>query len=132
MKLEHSLTPSLVAQLVKNPPATWETWIQSLGWKNPLEKGTLKFLSLFICFSFSPCLLLFYWVGQYTPFVFKVRRREQIPRQESKAFTDSIPPSDCDFNLSGSHSTTSSCKGAWGTWEDRLRGLCWMDHFHRC
>ena len=29
----------LVAQLVKNPPAMWETWIQSLGWKDPLEKG---------------------------------------------------------------------------------------------
>ena len=23
---------SLVAQLVKNPPAMWETWVQSLGW----------------------------------------------------------------------------------------------------
>ena len=30
---------SLLAQRVKNPPAVWETWIQSLGWKNPLEKG---------------------------------------------------------------------------------------------
>ena len=30
---------SLVAHLVKNPPAMWETWVQSLGWKNPLEKG---------------------------------------------------------------------------------------------
>ena len=30
---------SLVAQLVKNPPAMWETWIQSLGWEDPLEKG---------------------------------------------------------------------------------------------
>ena len=30
---------SLVAQLVKNPPATWETWVQSLGWEDPLEKG---------------------------------------------------------------------------------------------
>ena len=30
---------SLVAQLVKNPPATWETWVQSLGWDDPLEKG---------------------------------------------------------------------------------------------
>ena len=29
----------LVAQLVKNPPATWETWVQSLGWENPLGKG---------------------------------------------------------------------------------------------
>ena len=31
---------SLVAQLVKNLPAVWETWVQSLGWKDPLEKGT--------------------------------------------------------------------------------------------
>ena len=33
---------SLVAQLVKNPPATWETWVQSLGWEDPLEKGTTE------------------------------------------------------------------------------------------
>ena len=30
---------SFVAQLVKNPPAVWETWVQSLGWEDPLEKG---------------------------------------------------------------------------------------------
>ena len=30
---------SLVAQLVKNLPAMQETWIQSLGWEDPLEKG---------------------------------------------------------------------------------------------
>ena len=30
---------SLVAQLVKNPPAMQETWVQSLGWEDPLEKG---------------------------------------------------------------------------------------------
>ena len=30
---------SLVAQLVKNPPAMWETWVQPLGWENPLKKG---------------------------------------------------------------------------------------------
>ena len=29
----------LVAQLVKNPPAIRETWVQSLGWEDPLEKG---------------------------------------------------------------------------------------------
>ena len=33
---------SLVAQLVKNLPAMWETWIQSLGWEDPLEKGNLS------------------------------------------------------------------------------------------
>ena len=30
---------SLVAQLVKNPPAMQETWVQTLGWEDPLEKG---------------------------------------------------------------------------------------------
>ena len=29
---------SLVAQLVKNLPAVWETWVRFLGWKDPLEK----------------------------------------------------------------------------------------------
>ena len=30
---------SLVAQTVKNLPAIWETWVRSLGWKDPLGKG---------------------------------------------------------------------------------------------
>ena len=30
---------SLVAQLIKNPPAMQETWVPSLGWENPLKKG---------------------------------------------------------------------------------------------
>ena len=30
---------SLVAQLVKNPPAMQETWVRPLGWEDPLEKG---------------------------------------------------------------------------------------------
>ena len=30
---------SLVAQLIKNPPAMWETWVRSLGWEDPLKKG---------------------------------------------------------------------------------------------
>ena len=25
--------------MVKNPPAVWETWVQSLDWEDPLEKG---------------------------------------------------------------------------------------------
>ena len=27
------------AQMVKNPPAVQETWVRSLGWEDPLEKG---------------------------------------------------------------------------------------------
>ena len=30
---------SLVAQMVKNLPAVWETRVSSLGWEGPLEKG---------------------------------------------------------------------------------------------
>ena len=30
---------SLVPQMVKNLPAMLETWVQSLGWEDPLEKG---------------------------------------------------------------------------------------------
>ena len=30
---------SLVAQMVNNPPAVWETWVWSLGWEDPLEEG---------------------------------------------------------------------------------------------
>ena len=30
---------SLVVQMVRNLPAVWETWVQFLGWEDPLEKG---------------------------------------------------------------------------------------------
>ena len=35
---DNDVWASLVAQLVKNLPAVQETWIQSLGWEDPLEK----------------------------------------------------------------------------------------------
>ena len=34
-----SFSGSPVAQLVKKPPAVQETWVQSLGWEDPMEKG---------------------------------------------------------------------------------------------
>ena len=37
---------SLVAQLVMNPPAMQETWVRSLGWEHPLEKGTATHSSI--------------------------------------------------------------------------------------
>ena len=33
-----TIQASLVAQMVKNPPAMWETWVRCLGWEDPLEK----------------------------------------------------------------------------------------------
>ena len=37
---------SLVSKLVKNLPAMWETWVPSLGWEDPLEKGTATHSSI--------------------------------------------------------------------------------------
>ena len=33
--------------LTKNPPAMWETWVQSLGWEDPLEEGMATHSSIF-------------------------------------------------------------------------------------
>ena len=43
--LQYSWTP-LMVQIVKNPPAMWETWVRSLGWEDPLEKGTATHSSI--------------------------------------------------------------------------------------
>ena len=40
---------SLVAQLVKNLPAMRETWVQFLGWEDPLEKGKATHFSILNC-----------------------------------------------------------------------------------
>ena len=37
---------SLVAQMVKNLPSMQETWVQSLGWENPLKKGVATHSSI--------------------------------------------------------------------------------------
>ena len=37
---------SLVAQTVKNMPLMQETWVQSLGWEDPLEKGMATHFSI--------------------------------------------------------------------------------------
>ena len=36
----------MVPQMVKNPPAIWDTWVQSLGWEDPLEKGMATHFSI--------------------------------------------------------------------------------------
>ena len=53
--LQHSWA-SVVAQVIKNPLAMWETWVQSLGWKDPLEEGMATHSS--ILFFFFNLLIL--------------------------------------------------------------------------
>ena len=55
--LLYLLGTSLVAQLVKNPPAVQEIWVRSLGWEDPLEKGTATHSSILawrIPWTYSP------------------------------------------------------------------------------
>ena len=48
---------SLGAQLVKNPPAMRETWVQSLGWEDALEKGTAGYpLQYYGLENFMDCI----------------------------------------------------------------------------
>ena len=37
---------SVAAQMVKNPSAVWETWVRSLGWEDPLQKGMVTHSSI--------------------------------------------------------------------------------------
>ena len=46
--LQHSWA-SLMAQLVRNLPAMWETWVWSLAWEDSLEKGTATHSSILAC-----------------------------------------------------------------------------------
>ena len=36
----------VLAQMVKKPPAMWDTWVQSLGWEDPLEEGVATHSSI--------------------------------------------------------------------------------------
>ena len=56
----HSVRASLVAQMVKNLPVVQETWVQSLGWEDPLEKGIATQSSILawrIPWTEEPCKL---------------------------------------------------------------------------
>ena len=43
-----SYQASLIAQLVKNLPAMWETWVRSLGWEDPLEVSMATHSSILV------------------------------------------------------------------------------------
>ena len=51
--ISHSMSAaSLMAQLVKNP-AMRETWVRSLGWEDPLDKGMATHSSVLACLENS-------------------------------------------------------------------------------
>ena len=46
LRRRRRVSASLVAQMVKNLPVVWETWVRSLGQKDPLEKGRATYSSI--------------------------------------------------------------------------------------
>ena len=53
---------SLVAQTVKNPPAIWETWVQSRGWENPLEEGMAIHSNILFFFNILQIYIYFIYL----------------------------------------------------------------------
>ena len=47
----------LVAQLVRNLLAMWGTWVQSLGWEDPLKKGTATHSSILALENSMGCIV---------------------------------------------------------------------------
>ena len=45
----YKMWPSLVTQMLKNPPAMWETWVRSLSWEDPLEVSMATHSSILGC-----------------------------------------------------------------------------------
>ena len=95
---------SLVAQLVKNPPAMWETWVWSLGWEDPLQKGKSTHSSILVWripwtvhgveksqtrlsdFQFHFTSLLFYRAISSKPWL-----QSQLSREQGLIFLMQIP-----------------------------------------
>ena len=46
-----------MAQMVKNLPPMWETWVQSLGWEDPLEKGRATHSSILAWRNSMDCIV---------------------------------------------------------------------------
>ena len=46
-----------MAQLVKNSPAMWETWVQSLGWEDSLEKEKATHSSILALENSMDCIV---------------------------------------------------------------------------
>ena len=43
---------TLVAQMVQNLPAMWDTWVRSLGWEDPLEEGMATPVAMYSCLEY--------------------------------------------------------------------------------
>ena len=124
---------SLVAQLVKNLPAMWETWVRSLGWEDPLEKRTATHSSILVWRILA-------WVQtvgrtQLSDFHFHETSETSFPGKESTCNAGdpgSIPGSrrspgdgiDYPLQYSSAFLVEKNPPAMWETWD---RSLGWKD-----
>ena len=119
LSVEFSFT---VAQLVKNPPAMWETWVWSLGWEDPLEKGKATHSSILV------------WRIQRTVQSMGLQRDTMECLSNSRQFYLKKQPTRCFSGLTWIPITCSpdSVRLGWGLhfqWAPRLRRwwCCWSE-----
>ena len=73
---------SLMTQLVKNPPAMRETWVQSLGWEDLLEKGKATHSSI-LAWRIS-CTVIVHEVTKSQTLLSDFHFRGEAPQNDSQ------------------------------------------------
>ena len=96
---------SLVAQMIKNLPTMSETWVQSLGWENPLQKGTATHSSILA------------WRIPWTEETGRLQSvglhsHSDIKSVVLQPFSNQL--SAITSHLAGAHSHRGRCRWAWG------------------
>ena len=82
-----------MAQLIKNLPAMWETWVRSLGWEDLLEKGTATHSSVLA------------WRIPWTPWGHK-ESDTTVQLSPSVLFMSTVPRLSCPTALISPYSST--------------------------
>jgi len=123
---------SLVAQLVKNPPAMQETMVLFLGWEDPLEKGYATHSSILglLCDSVSKRICLQSGMPGFNPWVVKIPWRRawqptpvffsgESPCTEELGVLKSMGSQRVGHDLATKHTYGLSCSVACGIFLDQ-------------
>ena len=84
-------------KLVKNPPAMQETWVQSLGWEDPLEKGKAAAAAK----SFQSCPTLCDPMDYTVPGILQARILQWVAFPFSRGSSQSRDPTEVSFIAGG-------------------------------
>ena len=102
--------PSLVARLVKNPPTVRETWVWSLGWEDPLEKGKATHSSILAwATEYSTVLRIMYQNTELRILRIQLRILSSRPEYSSILENSMENPMDCIVQSMGSQRLGHDC-----------------------